>query len=58
MLLEGIVSFKCRLKHVQMYERLMKKQKPNSHEGITWFEMGKQNIQAEEVYWLDDKHTS
>ena len=29
---------------------LMKKQKENSHEGITWSEMGKQNVQAEKVY--------
>ena len=29
----------------------MKKQKENSHEGITWSEMGKQNIQAKEVYY-------
>ena len=28
-----------------------KKQKENSHEGITWSEMGKQNVQAEEVYY-------
>ena len=28
----------------------MKKQKANSHEGITSFEMAKQNIQAKEVY--------
>jgi len=28
----------------------MKKQKANSHEDITWSEMGKQNIQAKEVY--------
>ena len=28
------------------------KQKENSHEGITWSEMGKQNVQAEKVYWL------
>ena len=41
MLLEGIVSFKC---------RLMQKQKENSREGITWSEMGKQNVQAEKVY--------
>ena len=27
----------------------MKKQKENSHEGITWSEMGKQNAQAEKV---------
>ena len=27
----------------------MKKQKENSHEGITWSEMGKQNVQAKEV---------
>ena len=27
------------------------KQKENSHEGITWSEMGKQNVQAEKVYW-------
>ena len=30
----------------------MKKQKENSHEGITWSEMGKQNVQAENVYYL------
>ena len=30
----------------------MKKQKENSHEGITWFEMGKQNVQAEKVYYM------
>ena len=30
----------------------MKKQKENSHEGITWSEMGKQNVQAEKVYLL------
>ena len=29
----------------------MKKQKEDSHEGITWSEMGKQNVQAEKVYW-------
>ena len=29
----------------------MKKQKENSHEGITWSEMGKQNVQAEKVYY-------
>ena len=28
-----------------------KKQKENSHEGITWSEMGKQNVQAEKVYY-------
>ena len=28
----------------------MKKQKENSQEGITWSEMGKQNVQAEKVY--------
>ena len=28
----------------------MKKQKEISHEGITWSEMGKQNVQAEKVY--------
>ena len=27
-----------------------KKQKANSHEGITWSEMGKQNVQAKEVF--------
>ena len=27
------------------------KQKENSREGITWSEMGKQNVQAEKVYW-------
>ena len=30
----------------------MKKQKENSHEGITWSEMGKQNVQAEKVYYV------
>ena len=29
----------------------MKKQKENSHEGITWSEMGKQNVQDEKVYF-------
>ena len=29
----------------------MKKQKENSLENITWSEMGKQNVQAKEVYW-------
>ena len=28
------------------------KTKENSHEGITWSEMGKQNVQAEKVYYL------
>ena len=27
------------------------KTKENSHEGITWSEMGKQNVQAEKVYY-------
>ena len=31
----------------------MKKEKENSHEGITWSEMGKQNVQAEKVYLTD-----
>ena len=31
----------------------MKKQNENSHEGITWSEMGKQNVQAEKVYWFN-----
>ena len=42
MLLERIVSFKYGLMHVQMYAWLMKKKKENSHEDITWSEMGKQ----------------
>ena len=29
----------------------MKKQKGNSQEGITWSEMGKQNVQAKELYY-------
>ena len=37
-----------------MYARLMKKQKANSHEGIICSEMGKQNIQAKEVYLAYD----
>ena len=45
MLLEGIVSFKCRLWHVQMYANLLK-----NIEGITWSEMGKQNVQVKKVY--------
>ena len=36
--------------HVNMYARLMKKQKENSLGNITWSEMGKQNAQAKEVY--------
>ena len=28
----------------------MKRQKENSHKGITWSEMGKQSVQAKEVY--------
>ena len=48
MLLEGIITFKCRLMQLQMYAQLMKKE--NSHEGITWSEMGKQNVQARKVY--------
>ena len=36
--------------HVNMYAELMKKQKENSLENITWSEMGKQNGQAKEVY--------
>ena len=56
MLLEGIVSFKCRANvrmHVQMYVQhciTNEKLEANSHEGITWYEMGKQNIQAKEIY--------
>ena len=37
----------------------MKKQKENSHEGITRSEMGKQNVQAEKVYCefqIESKH--
>ena len=33
----------------------MKKQKENSLENITWSEMGKQNVQAKEVYFLRAK---
>jgi len=36
----------------------MKKQKENSHEGITWSEMGKQNVQAEKVYLFLSNLTS
>ena len=36
----------------------MKKQKANSHEGITSFEMAKQNIQAKEVYWTPLSRTT
>ena len=31
----------------------MKKQKENSLENITWSEMGKQNVQAKEVYYAE-----
>ena len=48
MLREGIVSFICRLMHVQTYASLMKNKRANSHEGITWSKMGKQNMQAKE----------
>ena len=34
------------------------KQKENSHEGITWSEMGKQNVQAEKVYLFLSNLTS
>ena len=34
----------------------MKKQKENSREGITWSEVGKQNVQAEKVYCLNCVH--
>ena len=46
MLLEGIVSFKmlsCARANVRITNE---KNKENSHEGITWSEMGKQNVQA------------
>ena len=36
----------------------MKKQKENSREGITWSEMGKQNVQAEKVYYTGWDHNS
>ena len=39
-----------RIKNYARANVLKKKQKANSHEGITWSEMGKQNIQAKEVY--------
>ena len=29
----------------------MKRQKENSHENITWSEVGKQNVQAKKVRW-------
>ena len=35
--------------HVQMKK---KKQKENSHEGITWSEMRKQNVKAKKVYFV------
>ena len=35
----------------------MKKQKENSREGITWSEMGKQNVQAEKVYYTNDSYS-
>ena len=36
--------------HVRMHAQIMKKQNENSLENITWSEMGKQNVQAKEVY--------
>ena len=36
--------------HVRMHAQIMKKQKENSLENIMWSEMGKQNVQAKEVY--------
>ena len=51
MLLEGIVFFKCRLMHVQNVRITNEKtQGENSYEGITWSEIGKQNVQAKDVY--------
>ena len=41
----------CRLMHVHMYTWHIKRQKENSHEKITWLEMGKQNVQAKKVHW-------
>ena len=32
----------------------MKKPKENSNEGLPWSEMGKQNVQAEKVYYRDN----
>ena len=51
MLLEGIVSF-LMSSYARANVRITseKKQKANSHEGITWSEMEKQNVQAKEVY--------
>ena len=46
MLLEGTVSFKFRFTHEHMYAIIMKKQKENSLENITWSEMGKLNVQT------------
>ena len=46
MLFEGIVSFKCRPSTCKCTHNTdaKKTKKVNSHEGITWSEMGKQNI--------------
>ena len=48
MLLEGMSSYARA--NVRINNEKKKKQKENSHEGITWSEMGTQNIEAEVVF--------
>ena len=40
----------CACIHAPMYAFLMKRQKANSLENITWSELGKQNVQGKKVY--------
>ena len=44
--------------HVHMYTYILKKQEENSLENITWFEMGKQNVQAKEVSFVEQNDSS
>ena len=50
---QRIVSFKCRPMQVHPCAfvcMIIKRQKANSLENITWSELGKQNMQAKKVY--------
>ena len=41
----------CTYIHVDMDASFMKRQNENSPENISWCEIGKQNIQAKQVYY-------
>lgn len=44
--------------HVHMYTYILKKQEENSLENITWFEIGKRNVQAKEVSFVEQNDSS